>query len=169
MKKYLFIFVLAVFCLTSCEPWKKVPEKIDSFVGNAEVSAKQYSADDWAQSKAEYQELIDLYTENKDKYTNEQKAMVVKAIGRYHALLVVNGINEAASLIQSLKDIAPAYLKGIDEVVNENTGGLKGLVQGLLQDSGLGDTIEQLGADLEDLVSGVSEEVDKAFENYNEE
>lgn len=168
MKAFRFLSLLAVLTLLSCSTWKKVPDKMDAFVGNAEVSASEYTAEDWAQSKEEYQALINEFSEHEDQYTPEEKARVMKDIGRYHALLVVNGINEAASFVENLKKILPEYLNGINEVVNENKGGVSDLIKGILHPEGLDEAVRGLVESLSSLGEEVNQSVEEALEEYED-
>lgn len=168
MKAYRFLTLLVMLTIISCSTWRKVPDKMDVFVGKAEASASKYTAEDWAKSKEEYQALINEFSEHEDQYTDEEKARVMKDIGRYHALLVVNGINEAASFVQTLKQILPEYLNGINEVINESKGGVSDLIRDILNPEGLGQAVQGLKESLSGLGEEVSESVEEALEGYEE-
>ena len=160
--------LLATFLLlvTACATWRNVPDRLDDFVDKAENTSSKYSPEDWKESKAKYEELINLYAEHEDQYTTEEKARVMKDIGRYHALLVVNGINEAAAFVETMKKILPSYLEGINEVINENKGGVTELIKGILNPEGLDQAVRGLLDELEGLAEEVSEGVDEAMEGY---
>ena len=168
MKLHLFPILIVLLLAVSCSTWRKVPDKMDAFVGNAEVSASKYSAEDWAKSKEEYQALINEYSEHEDQYTPEEKARVMKDIGRYHALLVVNGINEAASYVETLKKILPSYLEGINEVINENKGGVTNLIKGILNPEGLDQSVRELVDELNSLGEEISAGVEEGLEGYED-
>ena len=82
MKKHLILLLFALLSATACATWKNIPERLDEFVGNAEKTAPSYSNGDWQKSKQQYQELISEYSEHENEYTTEQKAQVMKDIGR---------------------------------------------------------------------------------------
>ena len=168
MKAFRFLLLLVMLTFISCSTWRKVPDKMDAFVGNAEVSASKYTAEDWAKSKEEYQALINEFSEHEDQYTDEEKARVMKDIGRYHALMVVNGLNEAASFVQTIKQILPEYLNGINEVINENKGGVSDMIKGILNPEGLDQAVRGLVESLSGLGEEVNESVEEALEGYEE-
>lgn len=168
MKLFRFFTVLVLTALVSCSTWRKVPDKMDAFVGKAEVSAARYSAEDWAESKAEYQALINEFSEHEDQYTDEEKARVMKDIGRYHALLVVNGINEAAAFVETLRKILPSYLDGIKEVVEENKSGVSDLIKGILNPEGVDRAVKGLMEELSVLGEEIDESVEEALEGYED-
>jgi len=141
---------------------------MDAFVGKAEVSAAKYTAEDWAESKAEYQALINEFSEHEDQYTDEEKARVMKDIGRYHALLVVNGINEAAAFVETLRKILPSYLDGIKEVVEENKGGVSDLIKGILNPEGVDQAVKGLMEELNGLGNQIDKDVEEALEGYED-
>ena len=168
MKLFRFFTVLVLAALVSCSTWRKVPDRLDAFVGEAEVSASKYSAEDWAESKAEYQALINEFSEHEDQYTDEEKARVMKDIGRYHALLVVNGINEAAAFVETLRKILPSYLDGIKEVVEENKSGVSDLIKGILNPEGIDRAVKGLMEELSVLGEEIDESVEEALEGYED-
>ena len=168
MKLFRFFTVLVLAALVSCSTWRKVPDRMDAFVGEAEVSASKYSAEDWAESKAEYQALINEFSEHEDQYTDEEKARVMKDIGRYHALLVVNGINEAAAFVETLRKILPSYLDGIKEVVEENKSGVSDLIKGILNPEGIDRAVKGLMEELSVLGEEIDESVEEALEGYED-
>ena len=168
MKAFRFLTLLILPCVVSCSTWRKVPDKMDAFVGKAEVSAAKYTAEDWAESKAEYQALINEFSEHEDQYTDEEKARVMKDIGRYHALLVVNGINEAAAFVETLRKILPSYLDGIKEVVEENKGGVSDLIKGILNPEGVDQAVKGLMEELNGLGNQIDKDVEEALEGYED-
>ena len=168
MKAYRFFSLLVVGALLSCSTWRSVPDKMDAFVGKAEVSASKYTAEEWAKSKEEYQALINEFSEHEDQYTDEEKARVMKDIGRYHALMVVNGINEAASYLETLKKILPEYINGINEVIYESKGDVSGIIKGVLNPEGLDQAVRGLKESLTGLGEEISESVEEVQEVYEE-
>ena len=168
MKLFRFFTVLVLAALVSCSTWRNVPDRMDAFVGKAEVSASRYTAEDWAESKAEYQALINEFSEHEDQYTDEEKARVMKDIGRYQALLVVNGINEAAAFVETLRKILPSYLDGIKEVVEENKSGVSDLIKGILNPEGIDRAVKGLMEELSVLGEEIDESVEEALEGYED-
>lgn len=164
--KHIVLLFASLVCITACNSWKSVPDKLDTLVTKAEQSSAKYSEKDWEKNKQTYQELIDEYYEHRDLYPLEQRISVVKSIGRYHALLLVNGIEESASLLNSIKEIIPSYLNGIDEVVKENGSGILDRLRGLFDSGEVEDAIETLTDDLEDLIDDFSETMEDSLGNF---
>ena len=166
--KHFSLFAVALLLVTACATWQNVPDRLDDFVDKAEKTSSKYSPEDWKESKDKYEELINLYAEHEDQYTTEEKARVMKDIGRYLALLVVNGINEAAAYVESLKKILPSYLEGINEVIDENKGGVIDLIKGVLNPEGVDRAVRGFMEELEGMAEEVSEGVEEALEGYED-
>lgn len=118
--KQLLMMLVAVLCMTACATWKNVPQRLDKLVDETAKTSSSYSNDDWETSKQRYQALISEYAEHEDDYTDEQKALVMKDIGRYHAMLAVHSMSDAITFLRTMIRILPSYLQGILEVIKEN-------------------------------------------------
>lgn len=147
--------------LSGCSSWKNVPDKIDAFVGKAEMSAKEYTADDWELSKEEYDALILEYEDNIDKYSKEERALVTKAIGRYQTLMLLNGIDQAASVVNMFKELLPSYLHGVEDAVNERYDGIVDRAKGLLDFTEIEESAQSLEEELSNLAEEISEEIEE--------
>ena len=110
--KLLLCAMAAGTMLASCAV-QTVPQKLDEFVDDAESNAGEYSAEDWAQSNETYGLLLDEYLNSGEEYTEEEKQLAAEAMGRYHALIIRNGVNLAGEYLQRLGDILPSYLDGL--------------------------------------------------------
>ena len=119
MKKF-FLLLVTVLCMTACATWKNVAQRLDKLVDETAKTSSSYSNDDWETSKQRYQALISEYAEHEDDYTDEQKALVMKDIGRYHAMLAVHSMSDAITFLRTMIRILPSYLQGILEVIKEN-------------------------------------------------
>ena len=119
MKK-LLMMIVAVLCMTACATWKNVPQRLDKLVDETEQTSSSYTTDDWETSKQRYQALISEYAEHEDDFTDEQKSLVMKDIGRYHALLATHSMSDAITFLRTMIRILPSYLQGILEVIKEN-------------------------------------------------
>lgn len=164
MRKFYYLLVVSLFFLSSCASWKNVPEKLDKFVKETETSAKDFSEEEWEKNNAEYEEMVEMYNENKDKYSREEQRMAVRAMARYHALLVLNGIKDAASIVNDMKQLVPAYLKGISDAINETSSEIVGAASELFDVSEFEEDLTDLSDDILDLVNDISEEVKKSLE-----
>ena len=170
MKTRILSLLFVTLCVISCGSGRKAkaPDKLDKFVEKAEMSATRYSEEDWATSKEEYEALIEEYYAHEDEYTSEEKARAMKAIGRYHALLLVNGVSEAASLIDSFKRTVPSYLEGLEEVFKESGDEMKDLFKGLFDTKELDSAFKDLMEALSGMMSGASSELEGLFEDYED-
>ena len=168
MKQFCVAILLLSFLLSSCATWRSVPDRLDSFVLNAESSAQNYSSEDWELSNTQYQNLVDTYWDNLDKYSQEDRARVTKAIAKYQTLLVLNGISETAELINLIKEVAPAYLDGIKDAVNDSRSGILNTIRELVDFSEIEDSFsnlkEDVGGFIEELVDGVNEAIESTQE-----
>ena len=133
MKKLLLLFV-AVLGMTACATWKNVPQRLDKLVDETAQTSSSYTDNDWETSKQRYQSLISEYAEHEDDYTDEQKSLVMKDIGRYHALLAVHSMSDAITFLRTMIHILPSYLKGILEVIRENKDALVDVLKEFLKE-----------------------------------
>lgn len=170
MKKYLILLLFALLSATACATWKNVPERLDKFVEKTEDSATSYSQDDWQASKQQYEALISEYSEHEDEYTAEQKALVMKDIGRYHSMLIVNSLRDAIDFLKTMIKILPSYWEGVKEVfmefLQEKKEGVSDLVRLLIDPDGISGTIRSLVDDWDALLDDVSDEIESALEEY---
>lgn len=89
--KHVLIVAVMTVLMASCAS-QSAPQKLDNFVDKTELNASSYSQSDWEKSAIEYQKLVDDYMYSGKEYTDAEKEMAARAMGRYHALLVKNGI-----------------------------------------------------------------------------
>ena len=171
MKK--LVLILAMLSMTACATWKNVPERLDKFVDKTEDSASDYSQDEWQASKQQYEELISEYSEHEDEYTTEQKALVMKDIGRYHSMLIVNSLRDAIDFLKTMIKILPSYWEGVKEVFMEffqqKKQDVSDLVRSLIDPEGISGTIRGLVEDWDNLLDNVSEEIESALDEYERE
>ena len=122
--------------------YSNIPQRLDSFVDNAELNSGDYDAEDWKKPMAQYESLVGEYSSSENDYIEAEKQMAARAMGRYHSLLIKNGIKQSAAFLKEMEAILPSYLEGLAD--------------------GLGEESEELGKTLEDVFN--SEELEKAFE-----
>ena len=171
MKK--LVLLLAVLSMTACATWKNVPERLDKFVGETEDVSSGYSQDDWQVSKQQYQALISEYSEHEDEYTVEQKALVMKDIGRYHSMLIVNSLRDAWEFLKTMIQILPSYWEGVKEVfmefIQEKKSDISDVVRTLIDPDGINNKIKSLVEDWDNLLDSVSDEIESALDEYEQE
>ena len=169
MKK---LFFLALLSLTACATWKSVPEKLDKFVEETEESASDYSKGDWQASKEQYQALISEYSEHEDEYTPEEKAMVMKSIGRYHGLLLVNSLRDAWEFLKTMIQILPSYWEGVkavfEEFLKERKQDVFDIIQALIDPNEISDSIQGVVEDWDGLLTDFSDLIEFALEEYEQ-
>ena len=133
--------MMATLCLAvGCAANASLPEKIDDFVEKTEEESKNYSAQDWDNSKEAYEALVREFEENSDSFTPEEKSKAVQAMARYNALLIEHGIASASETIGGFLEQIPQVLNGIinqidttaiNKTVNDYTNTLEGLVNSI--------------------------------------
>jgi len=143
---------LMVACMSA-----NIPQKLDTFVDKTEQNCENYDADDWKKSMAEYEKLVEELNEPGKEYSESDKEKAAKAMGRYHSLLLKNGIEQSATLLNELKAIVPSYLEGLLEGLDENTEQLGKSLEGLLNNEELEKTLTELGEKLENIFGGLGE------------
>ena len=170
MKKYLILLLFAFLSATACATWKNIPERLDKFVGEAENSSSGYSQGDWEESKRQYQALISEYSEHEGEYSAEQKALVMKDIGRYHSLLIINSLQDAWAFLKTMIQILPSYWEGVKEVfmefLEETKKDISEIVRMLIDPEGISGSIRNLVDDWDALLDDVSDEIESAMEEY---
>lgn len=148
--RHLLITILAIASLCSCS-MSNLPAAMDSFVDNAELKGENYSDQEWKQSISEFEEMIDQYKNSDQQYSQEEKEMAAKSIGRYHALLVKQGLAKSKGIIESLGKIIPQYLEGFASELEKDSEGLLESLESLVDTTALESSMEKLGASLEKL------------------
>ena len=114
MKKYI-ILLITTLVLVGCSTLR-TPAKMDRFVDQLERRAYRYSPEDWRRANQKYKVMLQEYVDNYRMFTTEEKRTAMRAIGRYHGLLVEHGVREATGVVGSLGSYAGGLLDilGID-------------------------------------------------------
>lgn len=155
----IFSFAIATVTamFTSCAT-ASLPERLDSFVDKAELKSEKYDNDDWTKSMEQYEKLLDEYTNSKKEYTDAEKQMALRAMGRYHALLVKNGIKESANYLKELGKLLPSYLDGLVDGIGEDSEGFLNELEEAFDSEELKESLDNLGSALENLLGRSGEE-----------
>ncbi|MGM9768422.1 MAG: hypothetical protein ACI3Z0_08175 [Candidatus Cryptobacteroides sp.] len=157
MKTIRTIFcTLSAALMVSCAI-QSTPQRLDDFVENAEINAEDYTADDWAQSNEEYSRLLDEYLNSGQEYTDEEKQLAAEAMGRYHALILKNGMAKVGDYLKKLGDILPSYLDGLASGIDENAGDIESFFNNLIDEEAFVDALDKLDSALEKAFTGVEE------------
>lgn len=131
------------------------PEKLDSFVDKAELNSENYDEKDWLKSQEQYNRLVKKYANSGKEYTEAEKKMAARAMGRYHSLLLKNGIKLSAEYLKELGSILPSYLDGLMEGLSESSDEIGKSLEGIFNSEELEKSIESLGEKLEQIFGGI--------------
>lgn len=134
-----------------------MPQKLDSFVNNAELKSNDYDAEDWQNSMLQYEELVEEFSNSGKEYSNAEKQMAARAMGRYHSLLIKNGIEQSAAYLKELESILPSYLEGLVDGLGENSEEFGKTLEGISNSEELEKAFDGLGNRLEELFGGIEE------------
>ena len=83
--------------------------------------------------------------------------MAARAMGRYHALLLKNGIEKGASFLKEFGKMLPEYLDGLASGLDENADGVGSALENLFDEEKMEKSLDALGSALEKLFGGDSE------------
>lgn len=132
-------------------------QKLDDFVDRAELNSESYDAEDWRKSMLQYERLVEEYSNSGKEYTDAEKQMAARAMGRYHSLLIKNGVAQSAAYLKELEAILPSYLEGLVDGLGENTEELGKTLEGVFNSEELEKAFEGLGNKLEEIFGGIEE------------
>lgn len=147
--KHTLLILISLLILSSCS-MQNLPVAMDKFVDNAELKVEHYSDSDWEKSTNEFEKLIAEYTNSDKEYTEAEKEMAARAMGRYHALLLKQGMAKSQEYIRLLGKILPEYLDGFAAEIGNSEGLIKSL-KSLIDTTAFESSMEKLGSALENL------------------
>ena len=150
-----FILLFPALVLMATCSSSNIPQKLDSFVDNAELKSNDYDAEDWQKSMLQYEELVEEFSNSGKEYSNAEKQMAARAMGRYHSLLIKNGIEQSAAYLKELESILPSYLEGLVDGLGENSEEFGKTLEGICNSGEK--AFEGLGNRLEELFGGIEE------------
>lgn len=155
LTRFILLFP-ALVLLATCSS-SNMPQKLDSFVDNAELKSNDYDAEDWQNSMLQYEELVEKFSNSGKEYSNAEKQMAARAMGRYHSLLIKNGIEQSAAYLKELESILPSYLEGLVDGLGENSEEFGKTLEGISNSEELEKAFDGLGNRLEELFGGIEE------------
>lgn len=132
-------------------------QKLDSFVDNAELKSDSFNAQQWANSMKQFEKLVEDYNAPGETYSEAEKQMAARAMGRYHSLFIKNGVKATASYLEEMKSILPSYLEGLVDGLGENSEELGKTLEGVFNSEELEKAFEGLGNQLEEIFEGIEE------------
>lgn len=152
-----FILLFPALVLMATCSSSNIPQKLDSFVDNAELKSNDYDAEDWQKSMLQYEELVEEFSNSGKEYSNAEKQMAARAMGRYHSLLIKNGIEQSAAYLKELESILPSYLEGLVDGLGENSEEFGKTLEGIFNSEELENAFDGLENRLEELFGGIEE------------
>lgn len=155
LTRFILLFP-ALVLLATCSS-SNIPQKLDSFVDNAELKSNDYDAEDWQNSMLQYEELVEELSNSGKEYSNAEKQMAARAMGRYHSLLIKNGIEQSAAYLKELEAILPSYLEGLVDGLGENSEEFGKTLEGIFNSEELEKAFDGLENGLEELFEGIEE------------
>lgn len=155
LARFILLFT-ALVLMATCSS-SNIPLKLDSFVDNAELKSNDYDAEDWQKSMLQYEELVEEFSNSGKEYSNAEKQMAARAMGRYHSLLIKNGIEQSAAYLKELESILPSYLEGLIDGLGENSEEFGKTLEGISNSEELEKAFDGLGNRLEELFGGIEE------------
>ena len=147
--------ILAIGCATT----KSLPDRMDEFVEKTEAEYKNYTDEQWAKSKEDYNALVKEWEENMDSFSTSEKVRVMKSMGRYGAMVLEK---EVAGASDSLGDILESIPETINDIIDQiDTAAIKESVDGIK--NGVEGIIESIDtARLRKSVEGLTQSIDTA-------
>ena len=116
----IFSLAVAVALMAGCIS-NDPAQKLDSFVDNAELKSDSYNAQEWANSMKQFEKLVEDYNAPGKTHSEAEKQMAAHAMGRYHSLLIKNGVEQTAAYLKELESILPSYLEGLVDGLGDNS------------------------------------------------
>ena len=145
-----FALLLACSCGSS-----NIPQNLDSFVDKVELDCENYEPNDWQRSLLQYEQLIEEFSSSGREYSEAEKQMAARAMGRYHSLLIKYGVEQSAAYLKELEAILPSYLEGLVEGLGENSEELEKSFEGLFSSEEMEKAFEGMGNKLEEIFGGL--------------
>ncbi|MBQ6763314.1 MAG: hypothetical protein IJP49_11245 [Bacteroidales bacterium] len=155
MRFFKVLVVLAMLVAAGACSRYSVPQKLNIFVNRTEQLCVNYQATDWQRSMNQFDKLVEEYHTSGKRYTKAERDLAAKSIGRYHALLLENGIEQSAAFLEELKEALPAYLEGFTDVLGEHAGEFEEYLENLFNTEKLEGAFSELEKKLEEIFGGL--------------
>lgn len=121
MKRLLTLFivvVLSIVTLCSCKEKNKATA-LSKHVDKIEKEYTEYDSDDWEKADIEFNELLSYCEENYGSLSQEDKDVMLNAIGRYYGLVAKQGIKDFTEEVNDALKSLPSLLKGFTGAFKE--------------------------------------------------
>lgn len=152
----IILTAFTVLTIASCANTSAIV-KLDHFVDDAELKSPDYTSQDWEKSQTEYNLLVEKMLEDDSEYTDEEREMAARAMGRYHALLIKYGIEKSATLFQQLGKLLPQYIDGFASALEENGQNIESFFKNLFDEEKINQSMEHLEQSLESIFGNFEE------------
>lgn len=110
MKKVLFM-LLAMVLMASCT--SMLPKQFTSLADKVEKNGASFSEAQWEKVSDQFDNLMEKYNANIDKFNADQKKEINSAIGRFQAAQLKAGLGEVGNAIEGLVEGAKGFLEGL--------------------------------------------------------
>ncbi|MBQ5482042.1 MAG: hypothetical protein IIT74_03235, partial [Bacteroidales bacterium] len=80
---------------------------------NVEKRCDKFSEDDWTKANAQFEKLVDEYTQNRSAYNVDEQKQIRSAIAKYVGLAAKSGVKTAIDAINGVIEQIPSLLEGI--------------------------------------------------------
>lgn len=120
MKRFFALILMAavaVIAMTSCK--ETLPARFDKFVSYVEKRCDKFSEDDWKKANAQFEKLVDEYTQNRSSYNADQQKQIRSAITKYVGLAAKSGIKSAVDAVNGVIEQLPSLLEGIGNFLKD--------------------------------------------------
>ena len=115
MKLYKIILsFVAIALLTAFTAPRKTA--LERYVERVEQSCANWTAEDWEQSKADFEVHFSRFKENIEDYTPEEIEAVYKAVGKYKGLLLKFKTSQAEGTLKEFGERVPSLVEGFMSV-----------------------------------------------------
>ena len=155
MRTAILIAILTVCAAVAA--YANVPLKIEEFVAKTEQECDKYSKEDWEQNRNEYRALLEDYKNSRKEYSQNEKEIAVRAMGRYNALLIKKGIVKSTMGIKEVSALIPGFIKGLSEGLDANSGEINSALHSLVDTNRIKGALQSLGNALGKALAGKGE------------
>ena len=125
MRRLIFIISFAALTLVLSSWTTLLVKRFEHFVDKVEKNAESYTEKDWEQANQTFSDLMKEYDEDYEKCSDEQHERIDKCIGRYHALVIKSGLDDAVQNFNDAMSKVGVKLKSILTGIGSFFEGLK--------------------------------------------
>jgi hypothetical protein len=109
--KRIILLVFAAVLLASCT--STLPCQFTKLADQVEKKGDSFSEAQWEKVSDQFDDLLEKYKADADKYNAEQKKEINSAIGRIQGAMLKAGIGKAAGAVDEVLDEAKGFFEGL--------------------------------------------------------